>query len=278
MFGYVTINENELKIRDFHRYRAFYCGLCQSLRRRYGIKGQLTLPYDMTFVDILLNSMYEKPLTESERFCLTHPLKKQHMLNNEITDYTADMALLLVYYKLRDDVADDRSVKAGIGSSLFKRHIEPIKAAWPRQAEAVSTYVREQNAYEAKGEYDIDAAAAFSGKMLGELFVLTEDEWSDELRQMGFYLGKFVYLMDAFDDLDKDLKKGSYNPWKPYCEDVDFDARVENILTMMMAECAKQFERLPIVQDADILRNIIYSGVWMKYVQIRKKKDESSGK
>ena len=265
MFGYVTVNQEELKMKDFKRYRSFYCGLCHSLKTRYGIKGQAILPYDMVFLNILLNGLYEKKLTEEDRFCLTHPLKKQHMVYNEITDYAADMGMILIYYKLQDDIEDEHSAKAKIALHTIRKAALQACGRWPRQAEATEEYVTELRKMEEEEIYDLDRVSGLSGKALAEIFVMEEDLWSDFLRETGFYLGKFVYLMDAWDDLEDDLKKHRYNPWTKAYERKDFDALVENTLTMMMAECAKGFEKLPIVQDIDILRNIIYSGVWSKY-------------
>ena len=272
MFGYVTVNQDELKIKDFKRYRSFYCGLCDSLRRNHGLKGQLILNYDLTFVDILLNGLYEEPLLEKDFRCIVHPLEKQHMVSNAITDYCADIGLLLAYHKLLDDVRDEKSVKARSAAGVLKRQAGIAASRYPRQAEAVTAYVRSLESFEKAGKYDLDTAAGFSGTMLGELFVYREDMWTDILKKTGFFLGKFVYLMDAYDDLEKDEKSGSYNPWNVYKKRADFDAFVENTLTMMMAECAKEFEKLPVVQDIEILRNIVYSGVWVRYNQVRKKR------
>lgn len=275
MFGYVTINQEELKIRDFKRYRGFYCGLCHSLKMRYGIRGQAILPNDMTFLDILLNALYEVPVTEIESNCILHPFRKQLMIFNDITDYTADMGLLLAYYKCLDDVSDDGSARGKAGVRLLKKHAEVIMDRYPRQAEAVRTYIEKLSSFEKRKDGSLDEVAGLSGDALGEIFVMKEDDiWADVLRKMGFYMGKFVYLMDAFDDLPEDEKKGLYNPWTPYRDRRDFDALVENTLTMMMTDCAKEFEKLPIVQDVDILRNIIYSGVWVKYRGILKKRNE----
>ena len=163
--------------------------------------------------------------------------------------------------------AEDAAARA------LKKPVGKISAEWPRQAEACRVYIDSLSSFEKKRVYDLDRVAGLSGTALGEIFVMREDEWSPELRKMGFYLGKFVYLMDAYEDLEKDIKKGRYNPWEPYADNVDFDATAENVLTMMMVECAKQFEKLPIVQDIDILRNIIYSGVWMKYAELKRKKE-----
>ena len=277
MFGYVTVNKDELKIKDYNRYHSYYCGLCRSLQLRHGKKGQVTLSYDMVFLDILLNGLYETPLTYEKRSCMLHPLQKHEMVFNELTDYTADMGLLLTYFKLLDNWKDEKDVKSrGFARSLMK-DIVGIDVKWPRQSRAVRTCIHQLNGYEATGEYDLDKVSGLTGTMLGELFVYKEGDWSNELRKMGLYLGKFIYLLDAFEDLDKDLKKKDYNPWKPIMDRKDFDATVENTLTMMMADCAKEFEKLPIVQDVEILRNILYSGVWTKYALVRKKRDEKKG-
>ena len=97
MFGYVTICEPELKIKDFKAYKACYCGLCKSLKEYYGSLGQLTLTYDMTFVILLLTSLYETELKQSMHRCKVHPVKKQTMLQNEFSEYAADMNILLSY-------------------------------------------------------------------------------------------------------------------------------------------------------------------------------------
>ena len=275
MFGYVTVNQDELKMKDYRRYRSFYCGLCRSLKTRYGKRGQSFLPYDMVFLNILLNGLYEEPLEEKDARCALHPLHRQHFVYNDITDYTADMGVLLMYYKLLDDSLDDRSLTAAASASLLKRAAHRAREAWPEQGEAVRSYVESLKKYEQGEIYNLDETAGLSGTALGALFVMKEGEWSEELRRTGFYLGKFVYLMDALDDLERDQKKGQYNPWMPFRERKDFDALAENTLTMMMAECARHFERLPIVQDIDILRNILYSGVWQRYAIWKKKREKA---
>lgn len=272
MFGYVIVNRDELKVKDVNRYRSFYCGLCYSLRKRYGLKGQLLLPNDLTFLDVLLNGLYEQPLEEKDEHCVIHPLRKQHMVYNAITDYCADMGILLAYYKMLDDVRDDSSIRAGAYAKTLKKQAEEIIAKYPRQAKAVSECIEELHDLEDAKNYDLDRVSGQTGRMIGEIFVMKEDLWADVLRKMGFYLGKYIYLLDAYDDLEKDEKKHHYNPWEKDKNRPDFEALVENTLTMMMAECARNFEKLPILQDIDILRNIVYSGVWVKYREIQKKR------
>ena len=274
MFGYVMVNQDELKLKDFKRYRSFYCGLCRALEKRYGITGKIALTYDMTFADILLNAYMELPLRSERHRCMIHPVRKQDMLFNEITDYCADMTLLLTYYKMLDDVNDDGSMTGRLFVMKEKKKFEKTADMYPRQAKVFEDSMRELAQTEERREYDLDTVAGYTGNILAELLVYKESDWSDELRRLGFYLGKFIYLLDAFEDLEKDLKKGAYNPWQPSKDRKDFEALVENTLMMMISECAKSFERLPIIQDVDILRNIIYSGVWQKYEEVREKREK----
>ena len=230
MFGYVICNKNEMKIRDFERYRSFYCGLCHTLLKRYGRKGQALLSYDLTFLNILLEALYEEPLDEADRRCIVHPAARHHMLTNEITEYTADMCVLLTYYKLLDDWKDEHSLPRRAGAQTLERAVKKIAAAYPRQATAVRECIRTLSACEKKNESDLDKVAGLTGHMLSEIFAWRSDEWTDEMQMVGFYLGKYVYLVDAFIDLPKDRKKHRYNIWLHYADRKDFDALVEEAL------------------------------------------------
>ena len=109
MFGYITICKPELKIKDFEKYRGYYCGLCQDLKKRYGRSGQLTLSYDMTFLILLLSSLYEPDTQLSSCKCVAHPFEAHPTRQNIFTEYAADMNLLLSYYKCVDDWEDVNS-------------------------------------------------------------------------------------------------------------------------------------------------------------------------
>ena len=164
----------------------------------------------------------------------------------------------------------------------FLKDYSRLCAKYPKQTATVETYMKELAKAEAAEEANIDAVAGLTGEMAGELFCWRQDEWAQELRYLGFYMGKFIYLMDAYEDLEKDKKRQAYNPFfKMECEkEGDFETFVKLLLTSMMSECAKSFERLPILLHADILRNILYSGVWSRYeyIQLKKKKQEKKKK
>ena len=115
-------------------------------------------------------------------------------------------------------------------------------------------------------------------KIMEEIFAYRKDNWEPTLRRMGFYLGKFIYLLDAYDDVEKDRANGNYNPFSEDYIMEGFDDKVYGILTMMMAETCREFEKLPIIRYGDILRNILYSGVWCRFQAIRKKRKEEQEK
>ena len=276
MFGYVTVCETELKVKDLKKYRAYYCGLCSTLKEDYGFMGQMTLTYDMTFAVILLSSLYETTTKHEEHRCKVHPAKRQHMLQNEITSYAAAMNVLLAYYHMEDDWQDDRKVSSLMTKSLIQGKAKKIIEKYPRQSEIIRKSLKELGECEHENSMDIDRAAGCFGRLMAELFVWKEDIWEKTLRKMGFYLGKFIYLMDAYEDLPEDRKKNRYNPLKELAKRPDYEAQMEQILRMMIAESTVRFEQLPCLVDVDILRNILYDGVWNHYNKIQMKKREDN--
>ena len=279
MFGYVTIYEPELKVKDLKKYKAYYCGLCRMLKEKYGFMGQMTLTYDMTFAVILLSSLYENASEAERHRCKVHPIKKQMMLRNEITDYAAAMNVLLAYYHMEDDWQDDRKVTSLMTKSMIHGKVRRIIEEYPRQSRAIRSALEELSSCEKEECTDIDRTAGCFGRLMEELFVYREDIWERNLRKMGFFLGKFIYIMDAYEDLLEDLKKGRYNPLRDMYGKDDYEGRMKQILCMMIAESTAEFERLPCLLDVDILRNILYDGVWNRYnkIQMKKSEDQDNG-
>ena len=273
MFGYVTVNKPELKMREYYKYKAYYCGLCRTLKEKYGFLGQFTLTYDMTFLVILLTSLYESETKRGELRCVVHPMKKQKLLQNEITEYAADMNVLLTYYKLFDDWKDEKSKVGLAGLHVFHKTFLKLKEKYPEKCEVIRKSLGLLQQCEANGEASPDVVSRYFGELMAELFVYKKDVWEKTLRKMGFYLGKFIYLLDAYDDLDGDLKTDSYNVLTSMRADKDFDGKCEEMLTYVLAECTCQFEKLPCVEDVEILRNILYAGVWDKFYRNRKEED-----
>lgn len=274
MFGYVTAYEPELKVKEFQKYKSYYCGLCQVLRKKYGHLGQMTLTYDMTFLIILLTSLYESETVQGRCHCKVHPIKKQSILQNEITEYAADLNLILAYYHLKDDWLDEKSVPGFLGVCALKRRVKRAIKKYPRQSRVIRKELKALTVYEKENTMEIDKPAGCFGRLMAELFIYKKDRWEDTLRRMAFYLGKYIYIMDAYDDLEKDRKEGSYNPLKFIADKENYEERCREILCMMLGECTAEFEKLPLVLDIDILRNILYDGVWKRYRKLHEQKSE----
>lgn len=269
MFGYIVINQAEMKFKDYDMYHSYYCGLCQRLKELYGKRGQMTLSFDMTFLILLLTGLYEPETRLTTARCIAHPLEKHAARINIFTDYAASMNLVLSYYKLMDDWQDERKRKSLAGAKLLRSKVSSIEQRYPEKTARIASCLRQLTALERAGEESLDKMAGLFGQIMAELFTYKKDEWEDSLRRIGFFLGKFVYLMDAYDDVEKDLKSGSYNPLKKDSQaNPAFAEDCRQLLTLMMAECSREFETLPVLLHADILRNILYSGVWTRYVSV----------
>ncbi|MCR5691250.1 MAG: DUF5685 family protein [Eubacterium sp.] len=272
MFGYVTTNKPELKLREFDRYKGFYCGLCRSLRSDHGFLGQMTLTYDMTFLVLLLSSLYEPKTQERKARCIVHPAKKQHIIQNQATKYGADLNILLTQKHFEDDWQDEKKIQALAGAKAFGKRARQVEKNYPRQADAIRKSLDDLARCERENCQNLDKVARPFGQLMGELFVWKEDAFQEILRSFGFYLGKFIYLMDAYMDRQEDEKKGCFNPLMDLAREEDYEERIREILDHTMRMAIVEFEKLPLEQDLPILRNILYEGVWSAYE--RKKRDE----
>lgn len=272
MFGYVTVNQANLSPEALARYQAFYCGLCEALQKRHGNLGRMTLSYDMTFVLLLLSSLYEPEEDVAEARCAIHPIKPRGRVRNEIAAYVADMNIAMAYHKCRDDWADERSVAGWTQAALLSRAYRRVEQAYPQKCAVIADCLAQSTALEREDCQQVDAQANLTARMLGEVFCWRDDFWAGPLRATGEALGRFIYMMDAYEDLPEDMRRGRYNPLRALHEGEDYDTLCHDALMMMMGECTEAFEVLPLVQDVDILRNVLYAGVWTRYAVLEAKK------
>ena len=265
MLGVMTIRKDEMKFREFDQYRGYYCGLCHSIGKRCGSVCRLALSYEMTFLAMLLTSLYEPDTTRKMRRCALHPVSKRLMIANQAIDYCADLSALISYYDLRDGWEDERRVDRLAESVLLKKAAMQAGERLPRQRDAVIRYVGELHEIEKNNDQNLDAAANLTGEMLAELYVMNEDVYAKDLRELGYYLGKFIYLCDSYEDIERDIRKKSYNPLIARYANETFSSDCEQMFSDMMARAALAFERLPLLEDAEIMRNILYSGIWQRF-------------
>ncbi len=274
MFGYVTANFQELTKEQRQRYNAVYCGICRRIRVQASDIARLGLSYDMAFLALLLMSLYEPEEGGGVDACLPHPLKKRPWVDNEFVRYAADMNVALAYYNFMDDWEDDGKHSAKWMADLLAKELPEIEQRYPRQCAAIRVSIRALSRLEQEGCANPDEPAGIFGTLMGQLLTYKEDMWESTLSQMGQALGRFIYLLDAALDYDKDKRKGKYNPYLAMDTGKDW-ARWEEYLVLTMGRCTAHFEKLPLVQDKDLLDNILYSGIWVNYRGKRKEEDQT---
>lgn len=280
MFGYVTIYRKDLTEPALDCYQGYYCGLCEALGRRYGAAGRMTLSYDMTFAALLQSALYDPDTVHSNGRCLPHPVKARPRAANCHIDYAADMSIALAYYNYLDDWQDEHRRASLRNAKHLEQYLPAIEAAHPRQCGAIRTQLDALGKLESSGCEDLDALCGCFGTLLGDVLQYTDDMWAPVLQRLGRGLGGFIYLMDAYDDLEKDARNGSFNALASLHAKLDadeFEARCHELFTQQLGICGENFQLLPILKDSpegQLLYNTIYSGVWCKYTLIKARRDK----
>ncbi len=279
MFGYIIVNKDELKFKEYDVYKRYYCGICNALKEICGLRGRMSLNYDAVFLALILTGLYD---TQEDcrlcRRCIVHPVKKCDYEMNPYIRYSADMSIYLTYFKCMDDWKDDKKIFRYLYAKLISGKMKDIESKYPDKCNNIKKYLYELSEYEHIETYDIDHVSGCFGKIMEEIYAYSDDVWQTGLRKIGFYLGKFIYILDAYEDIENDIKHDSYNvlieKYKQANEIQAFATECKNILLMMITECSREFEKLPIVDNINIIRNILYSGIWGRFNQISDKRQE----
>lgn len=268
MFGVAVASLQQVGEDERRRYQSLYCGLCLALKEEYGQVSRVALSYDLAFLVMLYDSLYEPSEQVGETHCITHPRKKVPYAISEFSRYCAGLSVALAYHKCLDDIADDASRRAKVARKALQGAYAKAVQALPEQCFVVEAAMQAIASIERDPGAAPDAASIAFGDMLGFLFESVPgrfpDIWSEKLREFGFWLGRFVYLMDAAVDFAQDVKTGSYNPFVRL-DAVPDPAAMREVLAGVAARACDVFERLPLVQDANLMRSVLYSGVWQKF-------------
>ncbi|MBQ8267464.1 MAG: hypothetical protein IJZ21_03675 [Clostridia bacterium] len=266
MFGYVRACKPELKIKEYETYKAVYCSLCKKLGKSYGILSRFTLSYDFTFLALLNMSLTDGCDGFVQKRCAFNPLKRcNYCKDDSAIDMPAAAAMIMLYYKILDNIADERGIKK-IGYYLLKPVFSSAhkKAAkqYPNIETAVAEYITAQNALEKAECASIDEAADPTAKVMEKILAICSDDETQKriLSRLGYCLGRYIYLLDAAVDLEDDKKTGSYNVLKN-TDDKDIENRIKQQLYFCVNESSKAFELLDIKKYKHILGNIIYLGL-----------------
>jgi len=265
MLGYVIINKDELKVREFDLYKAYYCGVCKSIGSRLGQVPRMALSYDSVFLALVLSGLDGGPDVVDHEHCVMHHVQKRGVAKGDpAIDYAADVMVILAYHKFLDDWHDDKSFVGLSGKTALTSAYNKAAARLPKVTEGVKNGLDKLSALENEKSGNIDLLNDAFADIMEALFTgYSGADTFDEgtlrtLAQLGRNLGKWIYTIDAVDDLEKDKETGSYNPFiyrKGGADGADF------LLYDYLAGAANASDLLDIKKNRNIIDNIIYMGL-----------------
>lgn len=215
MFGYILPDKANMLVKDYALYRAFYCGICKNTGRMYGQLARLLTNYDITFIAILLYNIKGYNIEIINRGCLLNPFRrKSSVKESELLKEIINLNLLLSDFKIKDDILDTKSIKKKIVYLLFRRKVNKAAQAMPKIKIILDKARDKQNIIEHNKTESIDRAADTFACMMRDIFnELLQEKFNDNISSMIYQLGRFIYVIDALQDYDKDIKDKSYNPF-----------------------------------------------------------------
>ena len=267
MFGYLQIQKSELLVREYDAYKSVYCGLCRQLGKDYSFLTRLILSYDCTFYSILLMSLERSCKGFKSGRCTCNPLKKCSfaVCNSDAYSKASALSVLSAYYKLKDDIADSGFLKKSLCYLLL-----PIFSHWRKKAlkkgyseidEIISKMMNMQNNDEHNRQAStIDSAAHPTAFMLGSILSLESHNETEKriFYEFGYQIGRWVYLVDAADDIKKDSKSGNFNP---FINSEITDAKyIDSVLSQSLARAYDAYNLIEITDFKGILDNMMLRG------------------
>ncbi len=273
-----------LRVFEDEIYKGVYCGLCRQIKKQFGGLSRFSLSYDMVFLSLFLICYYEEKMSFEKKICAFHPLKRRFFLKRcGALEKAADIGVILSYFKIKDNVLDETKFKKFFSVLLLKIFKRPYKKAKSSQKDIdlfVEDLIKRQIETEKEMAKSYDFYSHPTAKCLGLIFkqMAKQQTQEDFLYRIGYMLGKYIYLMDALDDLVKDVRKKNFNPI--LASNVDFSkdryekekafVSLKEVLNFSIAQLAESFENLK-VKNGDMLRNIIYLGLKKEKDKIFKK-------
>ena len=266
MFGYITPLKGELKVYEFELYNAYYCGLCKALGREYTFVSSAWVSYDCAFLYLLADSLASGENKTAPCACLLHPVEKRLQVVTKSASYPAAVNILLAYYKLKDDIEDGKKAEAAALPLIYPAYKKAC-AAYPLAAGSIDMMSRALGDIEKRGSSNVDEPAGAFGVMLGKIFEYLDAKHWEDLYDLGYNLGRWLYIIDAVDDLRKDQKSKNYNVFlKKHngIADNKIYGEAEFNLYFSLARAAEAYGRLPVQKNKEILDNIFYLGLKQK--------------
>lgn len=280
MFGYIVPFVCELKVCEYEIFQAYYCGLCKTLKREYHKSAALN--YDCTFIYLLGDSLCGTPAEVKPCKCFLHPFRKKKTVMGAGANYAADLNILMAYAKRKDDIRDSGSFSARLRLPGYRRAFAKAAGRRPQIAALMEKTAAELHLLEDGHSADADAAADTYARLFGSVLMELDLLQSHILYDLGYNIGRWVYLADAFDDIQRDRANGEYNVFvnkyqigEHISEEVREGARF--MLHYTLAQAAEALKRLVLKKNRGILQNIVQMGLreQTKKILSERKPDES---
>lgn len=272
MFGYVKTFTPQLKVCEHEYYKAVYCGLCKTLGRNYGVFSKLTLSYDFAFLALVYADIKGEVLDTKKCRCLLHPCKRKNCVKkSEALDFSAGCAMIMLYYKVLDNIRDSSFLK-----KLFWRIILPFvksahkkaKKTYPNLEKIVSEELSRQDKIEKKADVSPDEAADPTACAMKRIFLSIKDD--ENFGRMGYLLGRWVYIIDACDDFEKDKKSSNFNAFES-------QLLAKESCNLTAAELQNVYEKVGFTSFSSIISNVIYLGLKESLDTVLKRKECKNG-
>ncbi len=215
MFGYVNIDKPNIMFKDYDTYKAYYCGLCKTLGTHHSSQlMRFSVNFDITFLTLLAHNYRKVMPTFSKERCIAHPIGKKFFVvdNNEVQECITDINVMLGYYKLDDDVYDNKSTIKSIGKAYFATKYKKVATKYPELDKIVKDNYFELRKLESEKCPKLDLLADKFAKILVAVGEVACKKTDDNLQKLCYNLGRWIYIIDAYDDLEKDIADGVFNP------------------------------------------------------------------
>ncbi len=287
MFGYIKVYKPEMKIKEYEVYKGIYCSLCKQLGKDYGLFSRMILNYDFTFLALCLMAINDDEIKLKNSHCTFCAMKKclSCTTPDKTLEYSAAITIITAYYKILDNYNDGKITEKTQSALLlpyFKTKFKKANKKFPKISEIIRKQMESQKNVEKIKTDSIDIAADASSKAMGEIISSFFPEYKKNvLYRFGYCLGRFVYISDALDDLEKDSKNNSYNAFLSKSKDLDFKEIREksfSILDTTADELAKAYELIDFHRFKPIIDNVIYYGLDLTINKVLRKEESQDEK
>lgn len=284
MFGYVYPFKPDLKIRHYNTFKSYYCSLCHEIKKNYGNIPRISINFDTTFMAILLDSFSNNKHSIEKKICIIHPVEKKLIVkNNSSINYASHITMILTHNKIIDDINDENNLFSKIVLPISNKYIKKLPNYLKNLNEVIFNQLNDlKNLEDSKKKLSIDEFSHPFGNVIKNIFEFygkTNNFPENDLqylKNLGYNLGKWIYIIDAFNDLEKDIKNNSFNPIlnledtikKDEITITEFKTQIKDkfssLLTYINLKCLENFQKLSLVKNYDLIENILQLGMPFK--------------